>query len=131
VKLHLLLDHDGHLPAFGVITDGKQHEIRVARQMRFTPGTMLAIDRGYTDYDWFAELTGEGVYFVTRLKDNADYAVVEERELAQRKGVLRDRADLDSADRHPADQVSAAEGNVRLVAVESGSAARSAIVCVP
>jgi hypothetical protein len=91
VKLHLLLDHDGHLPAFGVITDGKQHEIRVARQMRFTPGTMLAIDRGYTDYDWFAELTGEGVYFVTRLKDNADYAVVEERALPQRRGVLRDQ----------------------------------------
>jgi hypothetical protein len=91
VKLHLLLDHDGHLPAFGVITQGKQHEIRVARQMRFRPGTILAIDRGYTDYDWFAELTKQEVHFVTRLKDNADYAVVEERELTQRRGVLRDQ----------------------------------------
>ena len=34
VKLHLLLDHDGYLPAFAVITEGKTHEIRVARQMR-------------------------------------------------------------------------------------------------
>ena len=31
------------------------------------------------------------VYFVTRLKDNADYGVVEERELPRRKGVLRDQ----------------------------------------
>ena len=91
VKLHLLLDHEGHLPSFAVITEGKQHEIGVARQIRFATGTILAIDRGYTDYQWYAELTGEGVYFVTRLKDNADYEVVEERPLPQRKGLLRDQ----------------------------------------
>ena len=91
VKLHLLLDHEGHLPSFAVITEGKQHEIRVARQLRLAPGTIVAIDRGYTDYEWFVELTHQGVYWVTRLKDNADYAVVEEREIPQRKGVLRDQ----------------------------------------
>ena len=91
VKLHLLLDHDGHLPCFAVVTEGKQHEMQVARQLHFAPGTILAIDRGYTDYQWFAHLRTEGVYFVTRLKDKADYAVVEERELPQRKGVGRDQ----------------------------------------
>jgi Transposase DDE domain/Domain of unknown function (DUF4372) len=91
VKLHLLLDHDGHLPSFAVVTEGKQHEVRVARQLHFAPGTILAIDRGYTDYEWFARLSQERVYFVTRLKDNADYAVVEEREIPQRKGVQRDQ----------------------------------------
>jgi len=91
VKLHLLLDHDGHLPCFAVVSEGKQHEMQVARQLHFAPGTILAIDRGYTDYQWFADLTQEGVYFVTRLKDNADYAVVEERELPQRKGLRRDQ----------------------------------------
>jgi IS4 transposase len=91
VKLHLLLDHDGHLPCFAVVTDGKQHEMQVARQLHFAPGTILAIDRGYADYQWFADLTQEGVYFVTRLKDHADYAVVEERELPQRKGLRRDQ----------------------------------------
>src|SRR5436189_5634847 len=40
VKLHLLLDHEGHLPSFAVITEGKQHEIRVARQLRLAPGTI-------------------------------------------------------------------------------------------
>ncbi len=91
VKLHLLLDHDGHLPSFAVVTEGKQHEVQVARQLHFAPGTILAIDRGYTDYEWFARLSEENVYFVTRLKDNADYAVVEEREIPQRKGVQRDQ----------------------------------------
>lgn len=91
VKLHLLLDHDGHLPSFAVVTEGKQHEVQVARQLHFAPGTILAIDRGYTDYEWFARLSEQNVYFVTRLKDNADYAVVEEREIPQRKGVRRDQ----------------------------------------
>jgi IS4 transposase len=91
VKLHLLLDHEGHLPSFAVVTEGKQHEMRVARQLDFAAGTILAIDRGYCDYEWFADLTQQRVYFVTRLKDNADYAVVEERELPQRKGLRRDQ----------------------------------------
>ena len=90
VKLHLLLDHDGYLPSFAVITEGKKHEVRVARQMQFARGTILAFDRGYTDYEWFMSLTEQGVYFVTRLKENADYGVVEKREVPQRRGVLRD-----------------------------------------
>ena len=90
VKLHLLLDHDGYLPSFAVITEGKKHEVRVARQMQFARGTILAFDRGYTDYEWFMSLTEQGVYFVTRLKENADYGVVEKREIPQRRGVLRD-----------------------------------------
>jgi DDE family transposase/uncharacterized protein DUF4372 len=91
VKLHLLLDHDGYLPQYAVITEGKRHEVRVARRLQFTPGTMLVFDRGYPDYMWFRRLTRQQVYFVTRLKDNADYGVVEERELPRRKGVLRDQ----------------------------------------
>jgi len=91
VKLHLLLDHDGFLPCYAVITEGNQHEVRVARQWRYEPGTLLVMDRGYTDYTWFADLTQQGVYFVTRLKDNADYIVVEDRELPHRRGVRRDQ----------------------------------------
>jgi IS4 transposase len=91
VKLHLLLDHDGYLPSYAVITEGRKHEVRVARQMRFAPGTILVFDRGYVDYQWFVNLIQQGVYFVTRLKENADYGVVEELAVPQRRGVLRDQ----------------------------------------
>ena len=40
-------------------------------------GTILAIDRGYNDYEWFAQLTRDGVFFVTRMKANTDYETVE------------------------------------------------------
>ena len=63
----------------------------MARQWSYEPGTLLILDRGYNDYAWFAELTRQGVYFVTRMKDNADYLVMEERELPHRRGLLRDQ----------------------------------------
>lgn len=79
VKLHLLLDHDGYLPCYAVITEGKVHEIQVARKLELQRGTMLVFDRGYTDYNWFQQLIEGGVHFVTRLKDNAAFIVVERR----------------------------------------------------
>jgi hypothetical protein len=90
VKLHLLLDHQGLLPCYAVVTEGRVHESRVARTLRFEPGTIVVFDRGFTDYDWFASLDADGVFFVTRLKDNADYGVVERRPVPQRGPVQRD-----------------------------------------
>jgi hypothetical protein len=90
VKLHLLLDHDGYLPSYAVITDGKKSDIKVARTMKFAPGTVLVMDRGYNDYDWFAELTDQGVFFVTRMKTNADYGVVEKRKTPEKSNVVQD-----------------------------------------
>jgi hypothetical protein len=91
IKLHLLLDHDGYLPSFAVVTEGKTSEIKVARTLRFASGTILAIDRGYIDYEWFRELTLEEVYFVTRMKDNAVYEVKEELEVPQNSNVVSDQ----------------------------------------
>jgi hypothetical protein len=91
IKLHLLLDHDGYLPSFAVITTGKISDITVARRLRFDPGTILVIDRGYIDYEWFVKLTLQGVFFVTRLKDSAVYEVVEEREVPKNRKVLKDQ----------------------------------------
>src|SRR5438128_2207351 len=90
VKLHLLLDHDGYLPSFAVVTDGKTSDIRVARQLRFDPGTVIVVDRGYTDYQWFVDLGRQGVFFVSRLKDNAVYEVIEKRPVPENRNVIRD-----------------------------------------
>jgi DDE family transposase/uncharacterized protein DUF4372 len=90
VKLHLLLDHQGLLPSYALVTEGRVHESRVARTLRFEPGTIVVLDRGYTDYAWFNSLDADGVYFVTRMKDNADYGVLERRPLPARGPVQRD-----------------------------------------
>jgi hypothetical protein len=91
IKLHMLLDHDGYLPSFAVITTGKTSDITMARRLHFDPGTILVIDRGYIDYEWFVKLTFQDVFFVTRLKDNAVYEVVEERKVPKNRNVLKDQ----------------------------------------
>ena len=90
IKLHLLLDHDGYLPSFAVITEGNVSDVKVARQFHFDPGTMVVYDRGYTDYALFGRWTAEGVYFVTRMKENALYEVVGEKEVPQNRNILKD-----------------------------------------
>jgi hypothetical protein len=50
IKLHLLLDHDGYLPSFGVVSYGKYSQLKVARSLNLEAGTILAIDRGYNNY---------------------------------------------------------------------------------
>ena len=90
VKIHLLLDHDGLLPHYAVITDGKKSDISVARTLDLPKGAMVVFDRGYCDYNWFAKLTASGVHFVTRLKSNAAFVAVESRPVVAGSGVRRD-----------------------------------------
>ena len=91
VKLHLVLDHDGYLPCFGIITDGKVHDVKAAHQIGFAPGTIVVDDRGYNDYRLFAKWTDAGVFFVTRMKDNALFEVIEQRTPPQNRNILRDQ----------------------------------------
>ena len=91
IKLHLLLDHDGYLPSFAVVTDGKHSELKVARELHLEAGTILAIDRGYNDYQWFAQLTRDRVFFVTRMKTNTKFRTVEVCAVPEKGNVLSDQ----------------------------------------
>jgi len=63
----------------------------VAQQLSFAPGTVVVDDRGYNDYGLFGRWTAQGVFFVTRLKDNAQYEVVEAHAPPQNRGILCDQ----------------------------------------
>jgi len=91
VKLHLLLDHDGYLPTYAYISNGKKHGVTVARKVSLAPGSIVAIDRGYNDYKLFAHWTENQIFFVTRLKENADYIVFAERQIPQNRNILADQ----------------------------------------
>jgi hypothetical protein len=94
IKLHMVLDHDGYLPSFAVLSEGKTADITVAKKMSFPAGTMLTFDRGYTDYDWWLSLTHRKIHFVTRLKDSAEYGVVESRPVPENGKIIRDEVIL-------------------------------------
>jgi len=91
LKLHMQLDHDGYLPCFAFLTNARTHEITVARRLSFQPGSILVFDRGYNDYAWFYRLRLDKVFFVTRLKSNAAFEVVKEREAPSSGNVVKDQ----------------------------------------
>jgi hypothetical protein len=91
VKLHVKLNHNGYLPTFAVVTTGKTHEVTVAPRIPLEKDDVVVFDKGYIDFRWFRTLCEQGTYFVTRLKDNADYRVVERRKASRTKNILSDQ----------------------------------------
>lgn len=81
VKLHLVLDHDGYLPCFGVVTDGTVGDVTVAQALTFSPGTIVVDDRGYNDYAMFGRWCEQGVFFVTRMKTDACFEVEQQEQI--------------------------------------------------
>ena len=90
IKLHLMLNHQGYLPNWALITNGKVHDVTVAKTLDFEPGTIVVMDRGYVDYDLFDYWTGESVWFVTRAKKNMAYRVLKKLSVSSRSNVLCD-----------------------------------------
>ncbi len=91
VKAHVLLDHDDYLPAYVLLTEAKRSDVKLADSFALNPESIVVLDRGYTDYALFGRWTMAGVYFVTRLKDNAAYEVVEECKIPANRGILADQ----------------------------------------
>lgn len=91
VKLHVGLNHDGYLPEFVSISDGRCADITSGRMLNFPKGSIVAMDRGYIDYGWFKQLNDNSIYFVTRLKRNARYRVVERNCVDKNSGITSDQ----------------------------------------
>jgi len=90
IKLHLQLDHQGCLPCWALVTDGDTNDVRVAQQLTFAPGTIVALDRGSLDYALYQRWTLTGVGFVTRPRTNRLYGIVARRSVPMRGPVLSD-----------------------------------------
>jgi hypothetical protein len=91
VKAHVLLDHDDYLPRYVLITEAKRSDVKMADAFTLNPGSIVAMDRGFNDYGLFFKWTTEEIYFVTRLKENAAYEVVEECLVPKDRNILSDQ----------------------------------------
>lgn len=91
VKAHVLLDHDDYLPSYVLITEAKKSDVRVAQALDLNAGSIVAMDRGYNDYTLFGKWTEQDVFFVTRLKENAAYEVVESAQGPLPRHILADQ----------------------------------------
>ena len=92
IKLHMGIDADGYLPTFMDMTDGKVHEINWAKEtLKLPKGSFAVFDRGFTDYGWYSTLMTDGIFFVTRLKSNADVEYLLKRAGRRSRGVTNDQ----------------------------------------
>jgi Transposase DDE domain/Domain of unknown function (DUF4372) len=91
VKAHVLLDHDDYLPRYVLITEARRSDVKMADAFPLNPGSIIAMDRGYNDYALFGQWSDRKIYFVTRLKDNAAYEVLEEGPVPENRHIRSDQ----------------------------------------
>lgn len=94
LKVHMLIDAVQSVGRFIKITEAKVHDKNFLKELDLTAHSMVVFDRAYNYYHQFALWTKKEVFFVTRIKKNAVYTVVETlREQQKEKGkamVLRE-----------------------------------------
>jgi len=91
VKLSVGLNHGSMIPEFVALSDGNENDMIEGRKFQFPKGSIVAFDKGYVDYKWFADLTDQGVSFVTRLRAKAVYKVLERKSVDKSQGVSSDQ----------------------------------------
>jgi Transposase DDE domain/Domain of unknown function (DUF4372) len=91
VKAHVLLDHDDYMPVYVLITEARRSDVKMAESFPINPGSIVAMDRGYNDYGLFGQWTERQIHFVTRLKDNAAYEVLETAVIPANRNILSDQ----------------------------------------
>jgi hypothetical protein len=91
VKLHVKLNHSGYLPSFAVVTTVRTHKQTVAPHIPLGKGDIVTFDRGFTNFKWYASLCEINIYFVTRLKKNAEYRIVKRNSITYHKDISSDQ----------------------------------------
>jgi hypothetical protein len=94
LKVHMLIDAVQSVGRFIKITEAKVHDKNFLKSLELISHSMIVFDKAYNYYHQFAIWTQKQVFFVTRLKTNAVYIVIEINRVHYRKKgkakVLRD-----------------------------------------
>jgi IS4 transposase len=77
LKVHMLIDAVQSVGRFIKITAAKVHDKNFLKELELISHSMVVFDRAYNYYMQFALWTEQNIYFVTRMKKNAVYKVVE------------------------------------------------------
>ena len=91
IKLHTLLDLRGNIPSFVLLSQGKMHDVNALDHLLVEAGAFYLVDKGYIDFKRLFRIHQAGAFFVTRLKDNTCYRVVESRTTKKTLGVICDQ----------------------------------------
>ena len=114
LKVHMLIDAVQSVGRFIKITAAKVHDKNFLKSLDLVSHSMVVFDRAYNYYLQFALWTEQQVYFVTRLKKNADYTIIETLRVHYRKQgvakVLRD--EIIEMEYNPEDETGKKQTNI-------------------
>ena len=85
IKIHTQWDEALMLPNLVNITEAKIHDKKGFEQVVFPKGTIIIEDKGYWDFIVMNARIKAGNIFVTRIKENTVYEVIEELELPEKE----------------------------------------------
>jgi len=91
VKLHTLLNLQGNIPNFILISDGKMHDVRALDYLNFIAGAYYVMDRAYLDFERLYILNQSKAFFVTRAKKNTKLTRRTSRPIDKSTGVQCDQ----------------------------------------
>jgi hypothetical protein len=76
IKVHAMMDAFSGIVEFVRMTEAKLHDRNFLYNLNLLPDSWLVFDKAYNVYRQFAKWSSQKVWFVTRMKDNADYHVI-------------------------------------------------------
>jgi hypothetical protein len=95
IKVHAMMDAFSGVAEFVRMTAAREHDRKFLYHLKLAANSWLVFDKAYTVYQQFAKWTNEKIWFVTRMKDNADYHVTKVLEDNTKKkkavGVLKEQ----------------------------------------
>jgi hypothetical protein len=75
IKVHALMDAFSGVTEFVRMTAAREHDQKFLLQLKLPTGSWIVFDKAYTNYRLFAKWTTQKIWFVSRIRENADYHV--------------------------------------------------------
>jgi Transposase DDE domain/Domain of unknown function (DUF4372) len=95
IKVHALMDAFSGVTEFVRMTEAREHDRKFLYHLKLAANSWLVFDKAYTVYHQFAKWTTQKIWFVTRMKDNADFYVtkvlMDKTKKKKAKGVLKEQ----------------------------------------
>jgi hypothetical protein len=92
IKVHTVINVDETVPKMVWFTSAAKHDHFLLEKLKMDSSTIYVFDKGYNDYKAFEKFSENETGFVTRIKDNAVFDRIEEKEIESNihSGVLSD-----------------------------------------
>lgn len=92
IKVHTMLNPDEQVPRLIWITESATNDIQFLPKIDFEKNAVYVFDKGYVDYQRYEEFCSNGVYFVTRLRENAAYQSLQDLDIPEEidPGIIKD-----------------------------------------